>query len=453
MSIRLTQRSVGDSSQQSSLRILVAKTGIAAATLAMLAPPAFADIGWSIDAGAGRTDNATLVDSNPVSDTLSSVGGAIAYTIDSRRIEASLNGHGNYVHYIDDTYDDDFQGFAAGSLALGIVPDTFLWTINDTYGQIAIKQFEPLTPANRQNVNRFTTGPDLILPLGSQSDMKFSARYGDARYEDSDQIDSQTLEGSIAFRRNLSQSTYLGLIASNTRVEYDVPGSQTYDRPAVYGTLDSTGARQSISIAVGVNRVEVDDETFTKPLVRVDWNRRVSPSWTLNLDLGSEYRNTAEQFASQGVDLGPDAANVGVSAIPAATYRGGLGIEFRRPRVQFTLGGGYLQTNYVIDNGLNEDTWYGNTELSRRFTPRLQGFVDYRLEKRKYEANPTQDSDRKVAGARLELLAGKATYLALGYRYTDSSSDASLNTYTDTLYYLTLSYRRGTIASAPAFAH
>lgn len=429
----------------------MARWGLTSALMALASPPAFSDTAWSIDAGAGHTDNATLVEADPVSDTLSSIGGSIAYSVDSRRIQASLNGRGNYVHYSDETYEDDFQGLADGSFQLGIVPDTFHWSFNDTYGQIAIRQFEPVTPENRQNVNNFSTGPDLILPMGSQTDLKLSARYGDVRYEDSELIDSSSLNASLTLRRNISQSTYLGLVASDTRVEYDVQGIEPYDRPALYGSLQSTGARQSLSVDIGVNRVEVDDETFTKPLVRIDWNRRVTPSWTLNVDLASEYRNTSEQFANQVTQPGTGTSNVGVSAIPAATYQGAVNLEFKRPRVQIRLGGGYLQSDYITDNGLNEETRFGNAEFSRRLTPRLQGFIDYRVEDRSYESNPAQDSERQVAGARLELQAGKAGYLALGYRHTESTSDSSRNTYTEAIYFLTLSYRQGDAAGQSAF--
>lgn len=434
-------------------RDLAVKIVVATAALAIFTPSAFADIGWMVDVSGGQTDNATLVDTDPLSDTLSSVGGAIDYSLDGNRLDASLNGRGNYVHYADGTYDDDFQGYAAGSLVFGFVPDAFLWTINDNYGQIAIKQFEPVTPENRQNINTFSTGPDLILPLGSQSDLKFSARFGDTRYEDSDQINTQTWQGSLSFLRGLSQSSSWGLIASDMRIEYDVPGKPTYDQPELYATWQSTGARQSLSVDLGANRIKTDTESFTKPLVRLDWNRRIAPSWTADLNLGSEYQNTSQQFVRQNDWTDIDTARVGVTDVPAAVYHGGLSFAFQRPRTQFNLGGGYTQLEYITDNGLNEDSWYGNTGLSRRFTPRLQGFLDYRIEEHTYDSDSTRDNEKQVAGARLEWLVGKATFLAAGYRHTDSDSDSLIYTYKEDLYYLTVSYRRGDIATPRAFAY
>ncbi len=430
-------------------RAQVVKVGITGIACVALAPLAFADIGWSIDAGAGHTDNATLVDANPVSDTLSSIGGAIFYSLDSRRIQASLDGRGSYIHYADETYEDDFQGLAAGSLMLGIVPDTFLWAVEDTYGQITINQFEPVTPENRQNINNFSTGPDLILRLGGQSDLTFSGRYGDVMYEESDQIDEQTLKASLAFRRKLSENASWGIVATDTRVEYDAPGNPEYDRPAVYATWSAKGDRQSLSADLGANRIETDTESFTKPLVRLKWNRRVAPSWTMDLNLASEYQNTSEQFISRNLQPDLGTADVLASANPAAAYYGSLLFAFERPRTRLSLGGGYSQLDYVNDVGVNENSWYGTGEFSRQMTPRLQGFVTYRYEQNEYETVAAQDRTRQIAGVRVDWRVGKATFVTGGYTYTDSDSDSLLNTYTGNLYYLTLSYRYGTIASTP----
>lgn len=422
---------------------------LAGTTLALLASSAWADLGWSVDAGVGHTDNATLVDVDPVSDTLPSIGGAIAFDQQTRRVQASIKGQGNYVHYVDDTYDDDFIGNATASLVFGILPETFLWTIEDNYGQIAINQFAPVTPDNRQNLNDFSTGPDLIIRLGSQSDIVLAGRYGSSRYEDSEQIDSETLQGSLSFRRHVSQTSFWGLVASTSRIEYDSPGSPHYDQPMAYATWQSDGARQSLSIDAGVNRIDTANDSFTNPLVRVGWNRKLSPSWTMDLHLGSEYQNTAQQFVTQRAQLERENEKVGISEVPAANHYGGLEFAFERTRTRFSIGGSYSKLDYVVDNGLNADNWGIQAQFSRRMTPRLQGFLTYRIDDRNYEADSGLDETLQTAELRLDWRAGRATFLTVGYSYSDSDSDSTTNTYAANLVFLTISYRYGTLTESP----
>jgi hypothetical protein len=433
-------------------RARATQVGIGTAMFLISCTAARADIGWTIDAGAAHTDNAALTDTAEKSDTMGLLGGSIDYEHDSRRLKASLVGSGNYVHYLDDTFDDDFQSQASGKLAVGIVPDRFLWNVEDTFGQISVNQFQPVTPDNRQNVNTFSTGPDFIARLGPQSDLTFSGRYGDTQYEESDQIDSKRWSGSVAFRRHVSDTTSWGVIASQQHTEYDVPGSPEYDQPMLYGTWQTTGARQSLSIDVGANRIEVDDESSTKPLVRVDWSRRIATAWTMGVRLKSEYQNTADQFLNQNLIRNASAPELGISQAPAANHSGEVSFAFARPRTRFSVGGGYSQLDYSVDNGLNEDAWYGAVEISRRHTPRLEGFVNYRIDKRTYERNAALDDTRQLAEVGLDWRLGKALYMTAAYQYSNADSDAATSRYSANMIYLMFSFRQGTITGPRTLA-
>lgn len=428
------------------------QVGVSAALLVASTAPVRADVAWSLDAGASHTDNATLADENASEDTLTSVGGSIDYDHKSRRVEAALTGRGNYVHYVDDTFDDDFQSFARGSLVFGVAPETFLWSVEDTFGQIAIDQFQPVTPENRQNVNNFSTGPDLILRVGDQSDVKLSGRYGTSSYEDTDRIDSETLEATVSFERHLSELSSWALVASNHRVKYDSPGNPEYDQPSLYASLQATGGRQSFTVDLGANQVDIAGRKDTNPLVRVAWNRRIARSWTMDLHARSEYQNTSEQFISQNLTRNPGTAEVGISEAPAAAYEAGVGFAFDRARTQFELETGYTRLDYVVDNGLNEKTWYAGAGVTRRHTPQLEGFVNYRIEDRTYDDNPVRDDVRQRIELGLDWRVGRNLFLTGGYQYNDADSDSASNRYTVNLFFVTLSYRQGDNASSRALA-
>jgi hypothetical protein len=428
------------------------QVSIGSALLAACALPVHAETGWSVDAGVSHTDNATLTDVDPQEDTLASVGGAIAYEQKTNRLEASLTGHGNYVHYTDDTFDDDFQSYARGELIVGIVPERFLWTVEDTFGQIAINQFEPVTPDNRQNLNTFSTGPDFIVRLGTQSDIELSGRYRDTQYEESKQVDSQEVQGSIAFRRHISESTSWELVASDSRIEYDAPGDPEYDQSELYASWQSRENRQTLTIDVGANRVDSDAGNFTKPLLRVDWSRRVAPSWTLGVGLRSEYQNTGDQFVSQNLDSSIGTADIGISQAPAASYDGSVSLEFDRARTRFGFEAGYSKLDYVVDNGLNEESSHGMLSLTRKHTPQLEGFVSYRIEKHDYENSLLSDLRQRI-GVGLDWRVGRKIFLTGGYQYSDVDSDSPTNRYDASLFFITLSYRQGELTELNSFTY
>lgn len=424
------------------------KNSLIATALLILPPVTLAEVAWSVDSGVGHTDNATLSATDEVSDTLTWIGGSVAFEQDSRRVKASLDAQGNYVRYMDDTYDDDLVGYATGSLTLGIVPEAFLWTFEDSFGQVTINQFQPATPDNRQNINTFSTGPDFVARFGRQSQLRFSGRYDETRYEDSDRIDDQRLQASIAFERHLSANTSWAIIAASTRVEYDAPGARAYDQPELYASWRSTGARQTLSIDLGANRVKGFDDTYTEPLVRIDWTRRVAPSWTMNVNAASEFRNTSDQFVhrtSEGTPAG-GTAGVALTDAPAATYQAGLAFAFERPRTKFSISGGYTQLDYVIDNGLNEDSWFGTATLSRRFTPRVQGSLTYRARQVQYQSFDRNETEH-TAEAGLDWRATRWLFVTAGYVYSDSDRVSFGDTYTSNLVYVSLSYRRGETGS------
>ena len=427
-------------------------TGAAiAAALTLSAGTATAEIGWSVGVGAGRSDNANRVETGKIDDTLMTLGGALAYELESPRVQASISGNATYLDYLDNTYDSDFLASGDGSLVFGIMPERFLWTFEDTFGQITINQFQPVTPENRQNANYFSTGPDLFLRLGSQTDLRIGGRYADSRYEESDTANDQRLSGDIALIRRTSPQVAWSAVGSASRVEYDVPGNPGYDLQSIFGRVEAEGARQTVNLDLGATRIADGGESYTNPLVRLTWNRLLTPSWTMDLSLGSEYQNTGDRFVSGAG--GPDGGTggVNVSNIPSENYRGALTFSFTRPRTGFYIGTGYSRDNY-IRSGLEDQTvWSARLGVSRRFTQRLQGFADATYQQRDFQSAIGGDNTRMFS-TRLDWSFGRATFVTVGYRYEDRSSDIGTNGYTENLIYLSVSYRYGTIGEARNFA-
>ena len=416
---------------------------VAVTSLALSAPVALADIGWSVESGIKHSDNVTLNDIGEVSDTIASLGGSLSLDRDSRRIQASLIGNGSYRNYLDGTYDDELVGQAAANLLLKLAPDRFHWSFEDTYGQVATNQFAAVTPENRQNINTLSTGPDFLLRLGRQTTLQLSGRYGDTNYQDSSELNTSNWGGSVSVLRNSSSKNSVGVVAEQNRFSYDAPATPNYDQQALYVSWQASGARQSLYVAIGANRVKSVDGSNSNPMLRVDWQRRVTPSWTMNVDLASEYQNTGQQFASQTTGSNSGATNVGISAAPAAARRAGTSFTYQSPRTRVTIGSGYSQLDYVGASTLDEDGWNAMANVHRRLTPRVNGSLGYRINKRDYDAVLNPGRTERIAEAGLDWGFGKSTFLILEYRHTAATSPSPDFRYTDNSISLRVSYRRG----------
>lgn len=421
-----------------------------AVAAALLSPAAIgAEVSWAVDAGVAHSDNARLSDTDKVSDQLAAVGGQLNVERESRRLRASLTGEGNYVRYLDDTFDSDLVARATADVVIGVVPDRIMWTFHDTFGQVAVDELQAITPNNRQNINHFTTGPDLVLTLTDQLDLRAEARYGDSRYEDSSQADTQQWGGTLRLVRNVSRATTLEFAASQNRVSYDVDAVPDSDYQAIYGRMSTTGARQTLTLDLGANRVDLGEDSSTNPLVRLSWSRRVTPSWSLSASLRSEYQSFIQRFTEDSPGDLPGTGTSRLVETPTATYSGGLFLRFERPRTQLSFGGEYTTLDYAGLDSTDEKYWSVRGEFTRRLTPRLQAFANYRFYQNEYGEIEDLgfegfDRDRHIATAGLDWLVGRRTAVTIGYGYDNSKgSRADVPRYTQNMVYVQLSYRRG----------
>ena len=399
---------------------------------------------WSANTAVGHTDNVTRVESDTVGQTIASVGGTIELVREGSRVNATLRGDGNFLSYLDDAYDDEFLGSGTADIRVGLVGDALTWTLDDTFGQTTTDSFEAATPDNRGNVNVVSTGPDLRLPMGSATDLVVRGRYQDSSYESASNVDSHSWTGDAAVVRRVSPAVAWSLNADASRVVYDATGSLSYNEQEVFAQLEANGARQSLTIDLGMGFLDQGSQTDSTPLVRVNWTRRLTPSWSLAFDAGSEYLNAADQFAA-GVAGVPDGTELGGTQDVILTDQAhrndsaGIGLAFERPRTTLRLTSGANRERYPESDSLDRDTWSVGAEASRLLTPRLQALIETSYEKRDYIGS-NEDDNTTIVAARLDWRLGKALFLGLegGTERRSGKTDFS---YDETIYRASLSYR------------
>jgi hypothetical protein len=400
-----------------------------------------AELDWSLESAIGHTDNATRVANNEISDDIGSIGGTIDLNREGSRIDARLRGAGSFRTYLDDTYDDEFLGSGAAEFRLGLVGDALIWAIDDTFGQVLSDTFEPSTPDNRENLNVFSTGPDLHLQVGRTTELLVQGRYEDASYQSSDNADTQRVTGDIALIRRPSASVAWSLHASTSHVEYDTAGDTDYDNHEIFVRLESTGAHQTLTADLGAGFLDGGNQKDQAMVMRVDWTRHLTPSWHMELGAISEYRNADDQFVSGvagGSDLG-GTQDVLLSGQAMRNDSAALSLHFTRPRTTLRLLGDIGKESYPDTDGLDRDRWSLGVEASRLLTARLRATIEARHEDRSND-NSVDDDKTSMFGARLDWRVGKALYIGLQGRHEDRSGETDFG-YTETIYGASISYR------------
>jgi hypothetical protein len=94
-----------------------------AATLALLGMGtaqsiSAADTQLGVTLGAGRSDNIKRTATNPIDETIASLGVDAAYFQDSKRLYVNILGDLSYLDYLDDTYEREVVGNADAQLNL-----------------------------------------------------------------------------------------------------------------------------------------------------------------------------------------------------------------------------------------------------------------------------------------------------------------------------------------------
>ncbi len=255
----------------------------AAASGMFAAGAAATEYEYGLTAGIGRSDNVTRVPANEQEETIAMAGLELRANRHGGRVDANADVDLYFHDYQDDTFDDEFSGLANAEVQFKLVPDRFTWVATDNFGQATTEPFEPSTPDNRENINYFTTGPDLTFHLGSFGDLTTFARYTSTNFEVSE-FDDQRLLGGVSVGRDVSSRGNLSLNATTERIEFDEPDSgSNYDRHSLFFRYEFDGARTRLRADGGVSEIHDLGSTISNPLLEVDLARSVSARSTLTL--------------------------------------------------------------------------------------------------------------------------------------------------------------------------
>jgi len=421
--------------------------------LVMVASLAFAggtsaqETTFSVSAGATYTDNVGRVAANEESELIPEAGLTVALERQGR-LEAELDIDARYRSYADNTFDDELVGGLDGRLSYAFVPDRFLWVVEDNFGQSFIDPRDVETPDNRQNLNYFTTGPTVVLPLGARTDLTLSGRWSDVNYEES-AFDNERLRGEIQLSRAMSDTSSLSLDLSTQQVEFDQPlVNSDYDLHTAALTYRASSARTTLAVSGGMTSLDMPGDSSDGPLLDVRVTREVGARSRLTLNAGTRFYDAAESFRRDREVLDIELGNEGVVPAGDAFQQDyvDLSWELTGNRTSLRLAADWRDEEREVASALDlERTGFGLV-LSRRVGQRTDLSVFGRRVEEDFSASGV-DFDEWFAGVGLDWSLSETLALSLRAERFDGNGDTTAGVgtrdYEENRYSLRFAYSPG----------
>ncbi len=250
----------------------------------------------SIGLGVEYTDNSRLTSNNEEDDFIVSGNLGAAIKEDGGPVSVNASTSLTYKNYTDNTFGDKYYFNLSGEAGWEIIKDYVTWEVEDYFSQQLVDSIEGGTPGNLQNVNVFTTGPVITLPLSARHSFNINPRFSKYYFEDS--ADSRQLSLFGGWQYKWYPQTNVSLNAGVNKIKYDNDeDNPDFTSTNLHAVFSGKQARTTYSLGLGttrVNRDRFDDQNgFTGNLeILVDLTSRSS------FDL-----YTAEELRDSGAGL------------------------------------------------------------------------------------------------------------------------------------------------------
>ena len=383
------------------------------------------------DVGAGVSDNPGRTPGPSRSSAVYEAGLQFDVRELTRRLTFNLAGDLSYVDYGSTASKNRIDGNAALASTLQLVPDTLAWTLDDAFGQTRRNGLSAFSPGNRENINLFSTGPDLRLRFADSLQGVASARYSRVDYESSP-ADSDRYGLLVGLRHPVSGTSSVLVSASSERVEpRGTNATAAYDRREAYMTYDLRGSTTQLGLDLGGNQIDIAGARQSGSLLRLKASRRLGARSTLSFDAGREYSDAGSQLGGRGGQFAlPDVAQLGLSqtANPFLSRYAQMGLDLQGLRTVLSLSGGWRAEDYTTAGMINRDRLMLSAQLSRRVGPKLEARARVDHWRTTFEG-ATPDYNETTSQLGLAWAAGRHVSLELSaerYQYSSSIAGASL---------------------------
>ncbi|MGO9512645.1 MAG: hypothetical protein ACLP2F_03250 [Steroidobacteraceae bacterium] len=411
---------------------------------------------YGVDAGVGESDNVTLAPTDKISQTIATADADFTVKEQSRLLDVNAKGDFTYLDYLQNAFSSQLLGRFDGVGNLAIVPGRLTWAMRDDFGQAALDPYTPVTPNNIEDVNYFSTGPDLSMRLGGVNFINLSARYARAQYETSPYNSNRGL-GTLAVGRDVSAGALVSLNADFERVMFENTAVNTdFDRTSGFGRYELHGARTDFEGDLGATRISQEGPSTNGSLAKVQLSRKLSAAAKLTLTAGRELTDASSSFST--LQTGAIGAGGMIGTAPAAltsnnytSNYASVGWQYVRNRTTIALVARWEKDTYSgqpqLDVNRPGADFNIQRQLTRAFSTQLLGHfykTDFPNAAIASNTASSKYNDWLVGGA-LTWRHGRGLEIRLRYDHNSHVVSAGGSGYSENRVFLTVGYRPSSV--------
>lgn len=288
------------------------KRVIASAVLACVSANVW---GLNISADAGialeHSDNIRKANTNEESDTERIVTVGFGLNHEGDRIQSQIDYSISRSDYQQNTYGGETSVNGSALVNLELVENSLNWKIANQTNESQVNSRGEDTEDNRTNRNMFSTGPELIVPIGQVDRITAQALYQDISFDgEVDTSDNQRLNGSLEWGHFLAGEKQIYVGFAKDDVDFEERSNNDYKKDRYYIGFSSQEGYLTYDFSIGREKIKMNYGD------NIDGNfRQISISY-----LKSEHRfifthnnqlsdstvglSLYDVFNNQGVDLG-----------------------------------------------------------------------------------------------------------------------------------------------------
>src|SRR5215468_4071149 len=375
------------------------------------------------------------------------------------RLDYHLSSNVALLKYLGGSFPTEPTGFLDGKVMLKIVPGWFSWIARDTYSQVVINPYLPVTPDNLIGLNFITTGPRVTLRPTLRTSVKLDALYSyvtsnsaAAHYTN---FDSHRYGGDLKIDRAFSDTASLYLKGHYERVEFKDEVNNNFSIGEAVGGYQLTDGRTVFDLSGGYSQLRVYDvlstvagpggtretvttEKFEEPIWKVDLSRLITPSQRLAIHASEQFTDAATSFRLGFDQPVPTFAPIVGLAIsnPFKLRRYMLDWHFHAPRATVSVTLVESRSRYLLNSDHDYDAKGAYVRLTRLLRPALTWNIGGGFQYNKQIGVPSANGGPPVATGQTSKVYGLVTDLRwqvgsrLSLRFIYAHSEQS-GAYTD----------------------
>src|SRR6516225_651681 len=270
----------------------------------------------AVDGGVIYTNNVQRT-ANGAGETLLLLGLTGDTSGEGGRFDYRLASNLALLKYLGGAYATSPTGYLDGTAFLKVLPGFFSWGVRETYTQVQINSYAPVTPDNLENVNYITTGPRFTMRPTLRTSVTLDALYSYLATSSSSpqyvNLDNHRYGGNLRIERAFSEAASLYIKADYTKVDFkDQVQNNNFAIGSASGGYRLSNGRTVFDISGGYSRVHVYDvlteaagagsretretQTFDSPVWAVDVSRLITPNQRLALIASQQFTDPVAAF-------------------------------------------------------------------------------------------------------------------------------------------------------------